>query len=531
MTFNVIDSYGYGTSQTTFARIVDATSTDVAYYVHVDSSGNSYLCGVYAGTTPQIIATSNSNVNTVVATLPTPSGSDGFCSKFDTDGNYQYSILIRGTTSSEVSYSACTDSNNNLYVIGTPIGQSNIAIVSNSNVMTTLSNIFVNTTNYVACASKFSSTGTYLYSLVVYTAGGADVFGLGGTCDLDGNIYLCGFINSPSANISYYSNTNVQTVVGTFSASASGFASKFNSSGAYQGTCRVTGSTNQVRLQCATSDSDKNVYFGGYIEGTNTTIATISSSNVTTTVGFFSGLNPSAILCKFSPTLTYQYSIVFTENGNVTPTTQVTALDCDSLQNVYAGGIYAGTGNTTSIRYISPSNVLTTMGLLTAGSNTLPDGFATKFNSAGTYQYSVTVNTSSQNEAIQGINCDSFDNVYFAGVARSVSANISFVSNANVISNVGTLPAYAGAFSSKINTSGTYQYSLGLYSQSGSDSIGYSVSTDYYGNMYLAGQSQIGPTANIYSINSSNVISNVGKFTNLNSFGAFVIKANANGNY
>lgn len=525
MTFNVIDSYGYATSPTTFARIVDAAGSDAANFVHVDSSGNSYLCGYYASTTPRIIATSNSNVSVTVATLPAPSGSasDGFCSKFDSDGNYQYSILMRGTTLSEASYSATTDSSNNLYVIGTPIGQSNIAIVSNSNVTTTLSNIFVNTTNYVACASKFSPTGTYLYSLVVY--GGGNNFGISGTCDVDGNIYLCGTLGTLGGTIAYYSNSNVQTVLGTIS-SGGGGACKFNSSGAYQGSIIILGG---IGMNGISSDIDKNVYVGGYVaEGSTVTVSVLSSSNVLTIVGSFSITTQSAVACKFDPSLSYQYSLLFSKNGTFIPTTRVYSIACDSAKNVYIGGAYVGVGNT-SIRYIPPSNAITTVGLLTCRSNDFTDAFLSKFNSSGTYQYSYSVNNVTYGESINGVKCDSFDNVYFAGSAIA-NSNISYISNANVTTNVATLSSLTAAFCSKINSSGTYQYSLGIYR--GLETFGNSVSTDYYGNMYLAGY--YSAQSNIYFISSSNVISsNLGYLPTppIGGYAAYMVKVTADGTY
>lgn len=522
MTFNVIDSYGYATSPTTFARIVDAAGSDAANFVHVDSSGNSYLCGYYASTTPRIITTSNSNVSVTVATLPAPSGtaSDGFCSKFDSNGNYQYSILMRGTTLGEASYSATTDSSNNLYVIGTAVGQSNIAIVSNSNVMTTLSNIFVNTTYYVACASKFSPTGTYLYSLVVYHVGGNN-FGTSGTCDVDGNVYLCGTLGG---SIAYYSNSNVQTVIGTISPGGGG-ACKFNSSGAYQGSIIISGVMSNI-----SSDIDKNVYVGGYAaEGSTVTVSVLSSSNVSTTVGSFSITTQSGIACKFDPSLSYQYSLLFSKNGTSIPTTtRVYSIACDSAKNVYVGGAYVGVGNT-SIRYIAPSNVITTVGLLTCQSNDFTDAFLSKFNSSGTYQYSYSVSNVFYGESINGVKCDSFDNVYFAGSAIA-NSNISYISNANVTTNVATLPSLTAAFCSKINSSGTYQYSLGIYR--GSETFGNSVSTDYYGNMYLAGY--YSAQSNIYFINNSNVFSsNLGYLPTppVGGYAAYMVKVTANGTY
>jgi len=523
MTFNVIDSYGYASSPTTFARIVDAAGSDAANFVHVDSIGNSYLCGYYVSTTPRIITTSNSNVSVTVATLPAPSGtvSDGFCSKFDSDGNYQYSILMRSAGSESV-YSATTDSSNNLYVIGTAIGQSNIAIVSNSNVMTTLSNIFVNTTYYVACASKFSSTGTYLYSLVVYHVGG-DNYGVSGTCDVDGNVYLCG--NNLGGSIAYYSNSNVQTVIGTIS-SGGGGACKFNSSGAYQGSIIISGGNGMNGIS---SDIDKNVYVGGYAPGGSTvTVSVLSSSNVSTTVGSFSITTQSGIVCKFNPSLSYQYSLLFSKNGTFTPTTRVYSIACDSAKNVYVGGAYVGVGNT-SIRYISPSNVITTVGLLTCQSNDFTDAFLSKFNSSGTYQYSYSVSNVFYSELISGVKCDSFDNVYFAGSAIA-NSNISYISNANVTTNVATLSSLTAAFCSKINSSGTYQYSLGIYR--GNETFGNSVSTDYYGNMYLAGY--YSAQSNIYFINNSNVFSsNLGYLPAppIGGYAAYMVKVTANGTY
>ena len=264
-----------------------------------------------------------------------------------------------------------------------------------------------------------------------------------------------------------------------------------------------------------TCDSSGNMYLAGQYTQTPT-IRAVNSSNVSTNVGRLpaSAGGVVAFASKFDSSGTYQYSRILDGTGAEIGY----SVACDSSGNMYLAGQYVGTP---TIKAVNSSNVSTNIATLPASAGG-GVAFASKFDSSGTYQYSRIVDGTGSETGIS-VTCDSSGNMYLAGqyVGTPTIKNQSGTS-------LGTLPASSGgsaaAFVCKFDSAGTYQYSR-IVDGTGIE-IGYSVTCDSSGNMYLAGQYTQTPTIKDQSGTSLGTLP-----ASAGSSAAFLIKFDPDGNY
>ena len=498
------DSYKFATTTITmFSRIIDSGGSDIGYGVTCDSSGNVYVAGVYNGT-PSIINQYGNFINV----LPTSTNNAGFVCKFDKNGVYQYSRTI-DSTGSDIGYGVACDSSGNVYFVGNYTGTPTIKDQAGTSLGT-----LPLSQGGSAFICKFDSSGTYQYTRIV-DAGGNDI-AWSVVCDSSNNMYFAGTYRG-TPNIKDQSNNILGTLPAGTTTQAT-FTCKFNSSGTYQYSLIVDATTTED-LRSISCDSSGNIYFAGAYD-TASNIIYRSNSNVSTTVATLpatAGGN-DAFVCKFDNTGTYQYTRIVSTTG-VDFSYGVT---CDSSSNMYFVGYYTGTPN---IITLNSSNVAATVGTLPVSAGNA--AFMCKFDSSGTYQYSLVVDASGSDIGF-GVTCDSSNNVYLTGQYNG-TPNIIYRSNSNVSTTVGTLPASTGnaAFMCKFNSSGTYQYSR-IIDSVGTD-IGYGVACDSSGNVYITGVYD-GSTTPLVKDQNGTVLA----YLPLNSSktnAAFVIKFDSSGNY
>jgi uncharacterized protein (DUF2147 family) len=511
----VIDSYTYELLATPqFARIVDSTGADEGRGVVTDSDENVYIAGFYSGS-PIIKNQSGTSLGTLPASA---GGTAAFVCKFDSSGTYQYSRIVDGA-GTDVGYSVACDSSGNMYLAGQ---YRNIPTIKNQS-GTSLGTLPATAGFGVAFVCKFDSSGTYQYSRIVDSSSGEE-YGYSVTCDSTGNMYLSGSYDG-TPTIKAVNSSNVSTNIGTLPASVGGsvaFVCKFDSSGTYQYS-RIVDSGGNDNGYSVTCDSTGNMYLSGSYDGTPT-IKAVNSSNVSTNIGTLpASAGGAAFFCKFDSSGTYQYSrIVDTTSSEIGY-----SVTCDSSGNMYLAGQNGSASGTTPIKDQSG----TTLGTLPA----TPGGaaFVCKFDSSGTYQYSRIVDGEAGGDVGYSVTCDSSGNMYVSGRYTAGTTTIKAVNSSNVSTNIGTLPASAGtfdfaAFVCKFDSSGNYQYSRIV--DSGGNDIGYSVTCDSTGNMYLAGTYNLTPT--IKAVNSSNVSTNIGTLpASAGSSVAFLVKFDPDGNY
>ena len=233
-------------------------------------------------------------------------------------------------------------------------------------------------------------------------------------------------------------------------------------------------------------------------------------------------------------------SNVYNYSTQKTSLTGFTALDGASTDNSYSittdssGNIYV-TGFYTSTGAVSINNLALNSSLVSSG-YTLPatsgnDMFILKYNSSGTLVAFTALNGTGS-DAGYGITTDSSGNMYVTGQYTSsgtVTVN-NMALNSSLVSSGYTLPATTGIdmFILKYNSSGTLIAFTAL-NGTGSD-IGYGITTDSSGNMYVTGQytSSGTVTINNMALNSS-LVSSGYTLPAATSNDIFILKYNSSG--
>jgi hypothetical protein len=233
-----------------WAKLAGTTSSDECRSIAVDPSGNSYITGVFPGT------------SIVFGTITL--FNNYFLTKYDTNGNVVWAKGAGNNTAN--SYSVSVDGSENVYVSG--IFNQSILIFSND----TLHN---DTTNGSAdiFVVKYDSSGTELWAK---RAGGnhADV-AYSIHADAAGNAFVTGYYLSPSFNFGNDTITNVDSIGTT----ADFFFLKFDASG-NELWIHSAGSSSDDHGTSITSDPAGSIYVTGYYHGPDITFGNIVLSNV-----------------------------------------------------------------------------------------------------------------------------------------------------------------------------------------------------------------------------------------------------------
>jgi hypothetical protein len=366
-----------------YTRIIDGDSFQAGLGVSCDPSGNMYIAGIYTGTS----AIKDQN-GTTLGTLPTTNeNGTAFVSKFDSSGTYQYTRIIDSVNDYDEGSSVTCDSSGNMYLTGIYTGTPTIKD-QDGNTLGTLPASASNTNAAFVC--KFNSSGTYQYTRIIDSTGGDA--GRGVTCDSSGNLYLTGrYIGTPI--IKDQDGTTLGTLPG--SGSSTPFVSKFNSSGNYMYSRIIDSSGNGLGVTC---DSSGNMYFAGDYTGTP-----LIKDQDGTTLGTLPGSGSStAFVSKFDSSGNYLYSRIIDSAGNDVGF----RVTCDPSGNMYIAGYY---NQTPTIK----DQDGTTLGTIPISAEFA--AFVCKFDSSGNYLYSRIID-SAGNDIGYGLSCDSYGNMYFAGI-------------------------------------------------------------------------------------------------------------------
>lgn len=416
--------------------VIDANGNDVSFGTACDSTSNVYFCGYYEGISPLVRFVNSSNVTSNVGTLPAPTSQAVFLCKFNSSGMYQYSRVVDGT-GLEFGNDVATDAADNVYIAGSYNGAGpTVRAVTSSNVVTNVGTLPSPLGDYTSFVSKFDSNGTYQYSRVV----DGTVFDAGRSvaCDSSNNMYFCGEYNG-TPNIRTVTSAGVTTNVGTLPAASltAGFACKFNSTGVYQYSIVIDATNGEDTIQSVHCDSTGSVYIAGYytLGSVAPFIKFVNSASVSTNVGILPIATTStrAFVSKFNSTGTYQYSRVIDFYDNLSTVTLTTNISDDMY-------MCCGYNGTPTLYAVTSSNVTSTIRTLPASLGSTA-ALVSKFDSAGTYQYSRIVdntNAIGSSDIGYGVTCDSFQrNVYMCG---KYYQDAPFIKDEND-NTLGTLPA------------------------------------------------------------------------------------------
>ena len=464
------------------------TSSDYAYEVAVDSSGNVYVAGYFNSTTLGFGGVSN-DVN---LTYRGGSG-DFFVVKYDSSGVAQWAKNpVSGSGAGfDLGNSVFVDSNGNVYVVGYFGGSLGFGGVSND----------VNLTNQGSndfFVVKYDSSGVAQGAKNPVSGSGTNAdYARFVAVDSSGNVYVAGNFGSTTLSFGGVSNDVNLTYRG---GGNDFFVVKYNSSGVAQwakNPASGSGAGSDSAYGVAV-DSSGNVYVAGSFAGS------LGFGGVSNDVNLTNRGSDDFFVVKYDSSGVAQWA-KNPASGSGTNSESAQSVAVDSSGNVYVAGYF----NSTTLGFGGVGNDVN----LTNRGDT--DFFVVKYDSSGVAQWAKNPASGSGTNAerADSVVVDSSGNVYVAG-----SSNSTFVDFGNGI----TLMTFQTQdfFVAKYNSSGTAQWAQGLASEGGgSNDYAKSVAVDSSGNVYLVG----------YSVSSSLNFGNGVTLERRGNDDFFVVKYNSSG--
>lgn len=261
------------------AKMGNSTSTEFNDSCGVDLTGNLYLTGYYQTTALQVWASGGA---AAAFTLPITGSNDGYVVKYNFNGTVAWATKLAGpTTANDAPSAIATGPNGDCYIHGWTSGAF-LNIYSTTNYTTAVAQLTTFGTIQTGFIVKYNTAGTYVWSAKYGKAGTVSINAQNITVDKNGDIYGSGFYNDSGASkfIDFY-NQGGSTSVGTLTATANndGYIWKYNSSGVYQWSGRMTGvagATNPTSL----SIRNNAVFVGGYCSSITGALTMYSASGV-----------------------------------------------------------------------------------------------------------------------------------------------------------------------------------------------------------------------------------------------------------
>lgn len=429
-----------------------SASDDVGWDIETDASSNVYVTGYFQGTDVDF------DPGVSVANLTSSGNEDIFVAKYDTDGAYQNAFKIGGT-GDEFGSAISIDGSNNICITGRFTG----AVDFDPGVGTAS---FSSNGGRDIFVAKYNSSGSYQWAFNI--GGASNDIGYGIATDASGNVYATGDFTGTVDFDPSGSTANL-----TSNGSADIFVVKYNSSGVYQGSFNVGGSSDDLGTDIEV-DNTGQAYVTGYFSDTsvdfdpdpNTT--TNLSTSATGDYDFFvTCYKPEALNL---PVASADFNWAFSAgSAGVGTEDQSYAIDRDASGNIYITGTFEGTVD------FDPST-----GTANLTSNGNEDIFVAKYDSDGLFQWAFKIGGTADDLGF-GITVDGSSNVYVTGHFQG--ANVDFDPNggtANLSSN-----GVQDVFVAKYSSSGTY---LNAFNIGGTgEDIGYNVATDGSDNVYVSG--------------------------------------------
>ena len=419
-----------------FKTINSPSSSVYVQSIATDQNGNVNICGQYQSTSAFSIGNNKS--------LPISTQQAAFIIQYDSSGTPQWFNVVDGA-SFDYGQSVATDSVGNVYFGGHYISSSSITIGNGFTLPSSTGS------GYDVFLIKYNSTGLAQWAKSI--RGSSSDLGEHVATDSSGNVYLTGRYSSTST----ISIGNGLTI--PISSGVDAFIIKYNTFGTPLWFKTINGTSSDYGMSVAT-DSNGNVYIGGYY-------------NSTSTVSLGSGLSlpisstNDAFIVKYD---TYGAPLWFkTINGTNSDYGENLATDSDG--NVYFSGQYLPSTST-----ISLGNGLS---LPANSSTTGRDAFIVKYDSSGNALWFKTL-VGSNIVYAHGVATDSDGNVYIGGLYDSTST-VSLGSGLSLPASTGQ-DIYIVKYDS---TGNLLQYNTIDGTNYG---YAYSVATDSNGNVYIGGR-------------------------------------------
>jgi hypothetical protein len=294
-----------------WAKGLGGTSSDFGFSIAVDSSGNVYTTGSFAGT-------ADFDPGAGTTTLTSAGNVDVFVSKLNSSGNFVWAKGLGGA-SFDSGNSIAVDSSGNLYTTGYFEGTVDFDSGAGTNNLTSAggADVFV---------SKLDSSGNFVWAKSF--GGTSSDIGQSIAVDSSGNVYTTGYFQG-TADFDPGTGTTTLTSAGNVDV----FVSKLNSSGNFVWAKGFGGDAFDYGNSIAV-DSSGNLYTTGYFQGTvdfdpGTETSTLTSAGSVDV--FVSKLNSSG-------------NFVWAKSFGGTSLDLGTSIAVDSTGgNIYTTGTFGGT--------------------------------------------------------------------------------------------------------------------------------------------------------------------------------------------
>ena len=408
---------------------------------------------------------------------------------YNTQKNLLTGFTVLDGTSTDIGYSITTDSSGNMYVTGQYTSSGDITInnlAMNSSLVSSGYTLPAASTGAMFIL-KYNSSGTLL-GFTRLDGTGSDI-GYSITTDSSGNMYVTGqYVSSGTVAINNLAlNSSLVSSGYTLPAASTGamFILKYNSSGTLVGFTILDGTGSDIGYSITTDSSGNMVVTGKYTSSGDVTINNLALNSSLVSSGY---TLPAA-------STSAMFILAYNSSGTLVGFTSLDGTNTDigySITIDSSGNMLYVTGQYSSSGAVTINNLALNSSLVSSG-YTLPAAstgamFILAYNSSGTLT-GFTVLDGTSTDIGYSITTDSSGNMYVTGqyVSSGTVTLNNLALNSSLVSSGYTLPAAstAAVFILKYNSSGTLAGFTRL-DGSGSD-IGYSITIDSSGNMYVTG--------------------------------------------
>lgn len=424
----------YKSYNSVFANNIKTAAETVAFSITTDSYGNVYMTGLYTSPIPTVVQNLDKTSSSYV--LQKAINPSIFVIKYDINGMVIGTTLINSVSLLFLA-NIFADKNDKIYLTTQYIGT---GALSNLNGTPSAVNLLpCNVAN--ACVIQYDING--------FVQGAGSIIsplltsGYNVHTDRSSNIYVTGYYISGSANYNNISITNLdgstissKTLITTEYDSANAFLIKYSSNGTVISTASIIGDlpADPTFLKGGAygrsiyTDIYNNTYLVGDYKNTKNIniLQNIDSENENSTYVLPIAQNVTAYIIKYNSDgqingvalLADTTPVINPITGTIIPgNTSIVYVNGDSTGNVYITGTYLSS---------SPVPIYNMDGSLSV--NMLPpsyDGgiFLIKYDMYGNIVNSTTIDGTYAYTPQSGLNvyCDTFDNVYLAGIYNTIS--------------------------------------------------------------------------------------------------------------
>ena len=467
--YHIIDSKTYGFSVLSYdprfeividpliaSTFIGSSGNDIGRRIALDDSGNVYITGQTSDDTADLPTTAGAYNTTHNG------GTDVFVSKFNSVLTTLSASTFIGGSSTDFGAGIALDDSGNVYITGWT--------VDHTKDFPTTAGAFNNTHSGAedVFVSKFNSTLTSL-SASTLIGGSHNDEGHGIILDESGNVYITGWTTDHT--------TDFPTTAGAYNTTHNGgtrdvFVSKFNSGlTTLSASTFIGGSGNDNGNGIALDDSG-NVYITGQTQDVGTDFPTTAGAFNTTHAG-----SDDVFVSKFNSGLTTLSASTFI---GASGSDIAYGIAVDGSDNVYI------TGETDDVAIDFP----TTAGAFNTTHAGSDDVFVSKFNSGLTTLSASTLIGGSGSDIAYGIAVDSFGHTFITGQTANAANDFPTTTGAlNTTHNGGVSDAFVSKFNFDLTSLSASTFIGGSANGiGGGDDIGYGITVDSSGNVYITGQ-------------------------------------------